>query len=471
MDDFLIGSFMEVTGCAAPEDAAHHLHSSGWNLEEAVRLFFSIGAGTSGSNPSPPPSSPVPDQDAPIPARSETLYARAADEVASRSGPRWDSQTRVAVSSSSSSRRRRNMNSRRRRRERLREEEERNRQRRRVDDDDAARVEVDRDHSSRLRLYDQFLDKKSSGKAKAKEDDHAEEEKDMERMMAPPEELAFNGGFHAAKAHAARRARWLLVNVQDTSDLAFPTYNQNRDVWSSELVAHYVRDHFVLWRADAAAAGEDEARKICSHYRLQLGNLPAVVAVDPVTGQAMATLYGASRDPNDFLVAVRPYLTSKPVVPAATSASSSPAAQPVQQEPAINAHAPTTTSSQPTETPPPARVQEQQDKKALGAAAAVAMIEPQTVEPPTAPAPLLPGNKVCKLQVRLPAGRVVTKEFDGGSTVAALFAYCRSELGDAGNKAFRLMRLVGSARDQIADPTVSFDDSGLHLSTVSVLLG
>ncbi|KAK3124791.1 hypothetical protein QOZ80_7BG0593110 [Eleusine coracana subsp. coracana] len=494
MDDFLIGSFMEFTGCTAPEDAAHHLASCGWNLDEAVNLFFSIGAGTSGSS--------VADAEdgvrALIPARSDTLYGRADDDdVArrpaassggglSRGGSRWDSQTRVGNNNSS---RRRNRNSRQRRRDRLREDDEDRRQRRRVDDGDGG-MEVDADHTSRLRLYDRFLN--NSGNNHNNNNDKKKED-DLEEMFRPPDELTFKGGFYEAKSYAAWRARWLLVNVHDTGEFAFASFTQNRDVWKRELVAQHVRDHFVLWRVDADANSEEaeEARKVCCYYKLPLDKIPAVVVVDPVTGQAMATLQGASTDPNDFLVAMRPYVTSKPVVPAAratmepatSSSSSSVAGEPVKQEGPVKMTT-TPTSSQRTE-----RRQEQQappiEKQTKPLASAVA-VAPTTVQPapmptpaPPAPAPPAPApaplvGMVCKLRVRLPGGRVVTKEFGSASAVSALFAYCCSELiqGEAGNKnrPFRLMRLVGSTREEIADPSVSFEDSGLYLSTVSVLL-
>ncbi|KAK3126823.1 hypothetical protein QOZ80_7AG0563410 [Eleusine coracana subsp. coracana] len=469
MDDFLIGSFMEFTGCAAPEDAAHHLASCGWKLDEAVNLFFSVGAGTSGSGSSSsrsPSRSPVADAEdsvrAPIPALSDTLYGRADDEDAarrpaassgggpSRAGSRWDSQTRV-----SNNNRRRNRNSRQRRRNRLREDDDGDdrRQRRRVDDGDTG-MEVDADHTSRLRLYDRFLNNSGNNNSNNDKKKEKEKEDDLQEMFRPPDELTFKGGFHDAKSYAARGSRWLLVNVQDTGEFAFASFAQNRDVWKSELVAQHVRDHFVLWRVDAAEGLEaEEARKVCCYYKLPLDKMPAVVVVDPVTGQAMATLQGASTDPNDFLVAMRPYVTSKPVVPAAratkepaSSSSSSVANEPVKQ-PALNP------APIPTPAPPAPK--------------------PAFAPPAPTPAPLV--GKVCKLRVRLPGGRVVTKEFGSGSAISALFAYCCTELvqGEAGNKnkPFRLMRLVGSTREEIADPTVSFEDSGLHLSTVSVLLG
>ncbi|TVU39632.1 hypothetical protein EJB05_13059, partial [Eragrostis curvula] len=512
----LVASFMEVTGVVSTVDACDHLSCCGWNLDEAVNLFLYIGAGTSGSRSTPPSSSSVPDDadddeenfmraPAVVPARSsETPRGGRANYSDDRRGSsasgssrrvsRWDSETRVSSSNNNSRSSRR-----RRRRERFRErgnddEEDgdggRRRLRARVGrDEDATRIEVDGDLTSRLQLYDEAL---NSGKNKAAAKKEKEEEKSLEDLFRPPHELTFSGEFHDAKAHAARRARWLLVNVQDTGEAALASFAQNRDVWASGLVAQFVRDHFVLWQADAAdaegqGAEAEEARKVCAHYGLPLDKLPAVLVVDPVTGQAMARLHGTSTDPNDFLVAVRAYIATKPVIPVIGAKKGDASADdPSNQQPATT----TPASSQRTANRQDVPKVEKQDKavpavatvapivekqdKAVAAVATVAQtVEKQravvpTVQPAPAPVP-----KVCKLRIRLPDGRTVTKEFASECPVAALFAYCRSELGEgeAAKKPFRLIRLVGCTREEIGDRSVSFETLGLHLSTVSVLLG
>ncbi|CAN6197524.1 unnamed protein product [Urochloa humidicola] len=268
----------------------------------------------------------------------------------------------------------------------------------------------------------------------------ASAEKDA--LFRVPHGLAYKcGSLQGAKVYAARQRRWLLVNVQS---LEMASLVQNRDVWGSDLVAQCVRDHFVLWQADAGDVDgdgrgvgtdkEQEARKVLCYYKVPLDRLPVVVVVDPVTGEAVDRLHGT--DPNDFLVSIGPYTDKKlefPVFGAAAkkSTAASAAARQSNQK-------------------PPAE-----------AAAAVG-------QQPAA------GEQVCKMRVRLPDGRVVEQEFGSQRPVAALFAYCRTELGAvtaAAKKPLRLLRFVGAAREDIGDEDASFESLGLHMSTVCVQLG
>ena len=66
---------------------------------------------------------------------------------------------------------------------------------------------------------------------------------------------------------------------------------------------------------------------------------------------------------------------------------------------------------------------------------------------------------------------MVAKEFGSQCAVAELFAHCRSELGEAAEKPFRLLRFVGAARQEISDEKASFESLRLHMSTVCVELG
>ncbi|CAN6209904.1 unnamed protein product [Urochloa humidicola] len=301
---------------------------------------------------------------------------------------------------------------------------------------------------------------------------------ERDALFRAPRGLAYKcGSLHGAKAHAAARRRWLLVNVVavDMASLA-----QNRDVWGSDLVAQCVREHFVLWQADAGdvdggggEVGEEEveARKVLCYYKVPLDRLPVVVVVDPVTGEAVDRLHGS--DPNDFLVSVGPYTDKKPEFPvllagtkknnhqrppppAITAPTSRLEPAPAARKPAEHAVAAASSTGRTREEEAPAATKPAEQ---TGNAAAAAI-----GEQPAA------GEKVCKMRVRMPDGRVVAQEFGSQRAVAALFAYCRSELGGAG-KPLRLLHFVGAAREAIADEDASFESLGLHMSTVCVQLG
>nr|CAB3456339.1 unnamed protein product [Digitaria exilis] len=313
-------------------------------------------------------------------------------------------------------------------------------------------------------------EKEKEKKKKKKEDDSSSEQPpesrkkkkklDKDELFRVPHGLRCSSAtFHGAKAEAGRRARWLLANVQcmELASLA-----ENRDVWGSDLVAQCVRDHFVLWQAFAGGGDEEgeEAAKVLCYHKVPRDRLPVVLVVDPVTGQAIDRLHGT--DPNDFLVSMAPYTNMKPALPfavraAAATASTIAAAAQSNQKPA------TATSPASRQEPAPTALPVRKPDEPVAAVVAAAAGGHQ---------PALVG-KVCKMRVRLHDGRVVQKEFGSQCAVAALFAYCRSELGAGGAAArpFRLLRFAGAVREEIGDENASFESLRLHMSTVCVELG
>jgi hypothetical protein len=392
--DDLVVEFMQVTACSSLADAAQHLASCGWRLDEAVDLYFATVAGSSEA------------VRAPIPARSDTLYGATSSRqppAARPTGWESDSEHGNLVAAPADHRRRRR------------------RRRRRRDDEGAS----------------------------ADNAEPAAKKKTLAELFSPPLDLTYKGGFHDAKSHAAETSRWLLVSVQATAE--FASHQQNRDVWANDLVAQAVRDHFVLWQVDV---GDDEGEggKVSCYYRLAHDKMPVVLVVDPVTGQMMRKLRAAT-DPNEILVMAESFADRKPIMPirsannnllavSSTAPSSSPSGSSSgeKKEPAITAR---------------------KQGEAVAAAAAAPIGEERTPG----------GEKACKLRVRFPDGQVLTKEFGAKCSVTALFAFCRSSVANNGEeKPFRLMRFTGGSMQQISHENVSFEDLGLHMSTVSVAL-
>jgi hypothetical protein len=63
----------------------------------------------------------------------------------------------------------------------------------------------------------------------------------------------FEGDFEAAKAKAADKGLWLLVNMQTADE--FASHMLNRDTWSNELIQDMVRESFVIWQVGAVDPG------------------------------------------------------------------------------------------------------------------------------------------------------------------------------------------------------------------------
>ncbi|KAM3371521.1 hypothetical protein ACQJBY_018759 [Aegilops geniculata] len=402
--DALVCQFMQVTACISLSDAAHHLASCRWRLDEAVNLYFAGGAASSAAAV----QKDKPAVRAPIPARSETIYGPSSSTT--RRQPRarptgWESEQDDAPAPAA-------------------ERHPRRRRRRRDEGTSSGGSSTDRAGA------------RPPGKKK---------KKTLAELFRAPVELTYKGRFHDAKAHAAGLSRWLLVNVQATGE--FASHQQNRDVWANELVARAVRESFVLWQVDVDEREDslDEGGKVSCYYKLAHDMMPHVLVVDPVTGELIHRMRAAT-DPNDMIAVAEKFAERRPVMPAKAKKhrdASSAAPPPVGTAASSSSNPSATTATKRVET---------------AVAAAVA--------PPTCEMAPGPGEKLCKLRVRLPDGRALTKQFGAERGVGALFAFCRSEE----ERPFRLMRLAGGSMQQIGDENVSFDDLGLHMSTVFMVL-
>ncbi|KAE8803578.1 hypothetical protein D1007_20529 [Hordeum vulgare] len=407
--DALVREFMQVTACISLSDAAQHLASCSWRLNEAVDRYFAGGAASTVQRDEPAVR-------APIPARSETLYAPSSST---------SRQPRVRPTGWES-------------------------------EHDAPAPAADRhprQHGGRRRHRDEGTSSAGGGgtdEVAAEGPPGKKKKKTLADLFRPPVELTYKGRFHDAKAHAAGLSRWLLVNVQATGE--FASHQQNRDVWANELVALAVREHFVLWQVDVDVderedGGLDEGGKVCCYYKLARDRMPHVLVVDPVTGQLMHMLRGAT-DPNDMVAVAEKFAERKPVMPA--EAYKHRAASTGAAPPRIKEEAPCERKLMAT-------------KQAEAAVASAGSTAPVCESEMTTPGP---GEKLCRLRVRLPDGKVVEKQFGAQRGVAALFAFCRSEE----ERPFRLMHLDGASMQPIGDENVSFDDLGLHKSTVYMVL-
>ncbi|XP_044415008.1 plant UBX domain-containing protein 7-like [Triticum aestivum] len=319
-------------------------------------------------------------------------------------------------------------------------------------------------------------------------DGRMETDKTLEELFRPPYEIMYGGSFHDAKAHAASKDRWLLVNLQSSGD--FKSQQHNRDLWSNEVVIQVIKDNFIFLLLEKSGREGDEGRKVCCYYNVDHHQLPAVLVLDPITGQLLDKWCGLVQQPDDFLTSIgnftesKPSLTSKPkIVPRTATLESGQT--PAAQEPAT---AMSNTAS--SDALPATKVEScaaqgpaMPNTAATGAQPAPA---PKVDEIEAAPAPKveeieapavddgqpMEGETVCKLRVRFPAGNMVTKEFGATRRIAVLFAYCRSVVVEqtGTEQAFRIMRLAGQNFEELLDVVASFDDLKLNRDTISVVL-
>ncbi|KAL6911890.1 hypothetical protein ACP4OV_000695 [Aristida adscensionis] len=310
------------------------------------------------------------------------------------------------------------------------------------------------------------------------------EKKSLADLYRKPWDLMYRGDFHGAKVHAARKDQFLLVNLQKRAD--FASQLQNRDLWSHEVVKQAVGDNVVFLLLEKMDGYHgDECSKVRTFYKLEDDQLPAVLVVDPVTGQMRAKMCGAI-EPDTFMLFIDEHTRSKPselphlkIVHRTTTAmpetpASAGAGAGGEQEPAEpDSSAPAGADAAAVEQEPAAP----ENSAPAGACEAqehepVPMEEVPGVEVVDSDEPM-EGEQMYKLRLRFPGGSVVAKEFGCKRRVAALFAFCRSVVhggGETEKKAFRILRFAGRAMEEIQEGGATFEDLGLNCATVSVVL-
>uniref|UniRef100_J3LF75 UBX domain-containing protein n=2 Tax=Oryza brachyantha TaxID=4533 RepID=J3LF75_ORYBR len=307
------------------------------------------------------------------------------------------------------------------------------------------------------------------------------EKKSLAELYRRPHELMYHADFHSTMVHAARQDRWLLLNLQSTGE--FTSQVHNRDLWANELIAQVVSENFVFSLLERYGAGDDdvEASKVCCFYKLH-DQLPAVLVVDPITGQMLAKWTGVI-EPDAFLLNIEEYSKSKPSMSSkpymfqtkALPVRSAPANEPAgeqQQEPAtVDTAVPMDEGSVQAESDTAAVPVDEHgvEESATSGAGGCSTQQPQPAADDHDDDEPMEGEKIYKMRIRFPDGSVVTKEFGCKRRVAALFAYCRSVLHEK-PQAFKIKRLLFGVFSELPEGDKSFEDLGLNCATVSVVL-
>eukprot|EP01138_Halocafeteria_seosinensis_P015113 gb/GECG01015426.1/.p1 GENE.gb/GECG01015426.1/~~gb/GECG01015426.1/.p1 ORF type:complete len:492 (+),score=84.23 gb/GECG01015426.1/:1-1476(+) len=139
----------------------------------------------------------------------------------------------------------------------------------------------------------------SSGKGRQKK-------RDLSTLFSPPQDLILPMVFHEAQAYAANEKRWLLVNLQDEKE--FDSHRLNRDTWSSLSVKDYIRHYFCFWQQWSTVG---DAKKVIDLHKLDTSKLPAMLIIDPRTGELVWQRVGFI-EPTDLLNQLCEFISVNP---------------------------------------------------------------------------------------------------------------------------------------------------------------
>uniref|UniRef100_A0A1D1YZD4 UBX domain-containing protein 7 n=1 Tax=Anthurium amnicola TaxID=1678845 RepID=A0A1D1YZD4_9ARAE len=290
-------------------------------------------------------------------------------------------------------------------------------------------------------------------------------------LYRPPFALMYQGSFDKAKFEASHKDKWLLVNLQSTDE--FSSHMLNRDTWSNEAVAQTIRTNFIFWQVYHDSS---EGKKVCNYYNLI--NIPAILIIDPVTGQKMQVWNGMVH-PDRLLEDLLPFMDRGPqehhvVLPHKRPRDTDQSSKHVSAD-----KTPEEDSGEVLQAAAAASIE---DNKDVVGSSATGGEQPEPdkevavgssdVKPTYPPLPEEPkGNReiLCKVGIRLPDGRRIQRNFLRTDPIQLLWSFCSSQLGEEEKRSFRFTQAIPGASMSVEyGSKLTFSDSGLSNSMISL---
>ncbi|CAB4265323.1 unnamed protein product [Prunus armeniaca] len=288
-------------------------------------------------------------------------------------------------------------------------------------------------------------------------------------LYRPPFKLLFQGSFEKAKGAASVQDKWLLVNLQSTKE--FSSHMLNRDTWANEAVSQTIITNFVFWQTYDDTT---EGRKVCTYYKLE--SMPVVLIIDPITGQRMRSWNGMVQ-PECLLEDLLPFLDSGPRDHHVTLSHKRPRESSLPQPQKTKVADETNEEDEEVQRALAASMEGMQETGGISKDKDE-IITDKEEEKCSAKAPAYPPlpeepkgdkNLLCRVGVRLPDGRRVQRNFLRTDPIQMLWSFCYSQLKEAETRPFRLTQAIpGASKSLDYDCQSTFEESGLANSMVSV---
>ncbi|XP_042420834.1 plant UBX domain-containing protein 7-like isoform X1 [Zingiber officinale] len=286
-------------------------------------------------------------------------------------------------------------------------------------------------------------------------------------LYSPPFALMFQGPFDQAKVEASLHRKWLLVNLQSNEE--FSSHMLNRDTWANEAVAETIRSNFIFWQVYHDTS---EGKKVCTYY--SLFTLPAVLIIDPITGQKMRAWTGMvhperlledllpflDKGPNEqhaFLPQKRPRVAHDSAI--ADIADKESVEDDVEVMQAIAA------SLEDTKGPThPATCE--------GSGSEIPLETSSNEKVTYLPLPEEPqGSKgLCRVGIRLPDGRRIQRKFLLTDSIKLLWSFCSLKLEDEQQRPFHFTQAIpGASKSLEYESDLTFEAASLSNSMISLV--
>ncbi|KAG2319879.1 hypothetical protein Bca52824_013092 [Brassica carinata] len=269
-----------------------------------------------------------------------------------------------------------------------------------------------------------------------------------------------------AKITSTAQDKWLLVNLQSTTE--FSSHMLNRDTWANEAVSQTIKANFIFWQVDDDTT---EGKKVRTYYKLE--SIPVILVIDPTTGQKMRMWCGMVQ-PETLLQYLVPFLDGGPGTHFASlskkhprgSFSLAPHSKPKdddeEEEELQRALAASLDDN---------GMKESSDEKSPITPEEVAVTA--TVLPTYPPLPEEPkgGDRsvLCRVGIRLPNGQRLQRNFLRTDPIQLLWSFCYSQLEESEReKPLKLTQAIpGESKTLEYESNLTLEQSGVANSMIS----
>ncbi|KAJ8498028.1 hypothetical protein OPV22_008580 [Ensete ventricosum] len=425
----LVSSFLEIALGQTPETATQFLQATGWKLEEALQLFYvgNDGGGLATSS-SPLPTGGSPSEQENVMTSGSLVQGALEDEVRPPLPVKRDTlygDTPFFRHQPSAMVAFRNF------------------------DEESKRSAVWESNES------------SASTANGSRDNLAS-------LYSPPFALMYQGSFDQAKIEASLQGKWLLINLQSNEE--FSSHMLNRDTWSNEAVAQTIRTNFIFWQVYYDTS---EGKKVCTYYNLI--TLPAVLVIDPITGQKMHAWSGMVH-PERLLEDLLPFLDKgpkehhiflpqkRPRVAHDSAANNILDKEAVEDD--VEVLQAIAASMEDAKSPPrpPVTDDDPEPEKDGETSSNGNLIYPPLPEEPKG------SKELCRVGIRLPDGCRIQRKFLRTDSIKLLWSFCSSKLEDGQKRPFHFTQAIpGASKSLEYASNLTFEEAGLSNSMITLV--
>ncbi|CAH2037697.1 unnamed protein product, partial [Thlaspi arvense] len=313
----------------------------------------------------------------------------------------------------------------------------------------------------------------SSAAASASASETASAPRDsLASLYRPPFHLMLHGSFEQAKTISSSQDKWLLVNLQSTTE--FSSHMLNRDTWANEAVSQTIKANFIFWQVYDDTT---EGRKVCTYYKLE--SIPVVLVIDPTTGQRMRMWCGMVQ-PENLLEDLVPFMDGGPREHFASLSKKRP-----RGSFSLTPHSKSkeeVSKDEEEEELQRALAASLEDNDMKDASDDKSPITPEEVAAEAVTTAVLPtfpplpeepkgGDRSvqCRVGIRLPNGQRVQRNFLKTDSVQLLWSFCYSQLEESErNKPLKLTQAIpGESKTLEYESNLTLEQSGVANSMIS----